>query len=64
VDNSFLTTPEGETSAQTIARWRRGQRVLWERQRNKQPLTKEEEEWLDFVTQKMDDWESDYDVQP
>ena len=63
MSNDFMKGPEGETSAQTIARWRRGQKVLREKARTT-PLTTEEDEWLDFVTQKMDDWNSDYDVQP
>ncbi len=60
MENDFMKGPPDETSAQTIARCRRGQKIL----RAKATLTKEEDEWLDFVTQKMDDWESDYDVQP
>ena len=63
-DESFLHGPTGETSAQTIARWRKGQKILNARLQAGQTPTKELADWLDFVTQKMDDWESDYDVQP
>lgn len=47
-----------------LARWRQGQKALQARLRAGGQLTAAEEQWLDFVTQKIDDWESDWNVQP